>query len=88
MTSYQSVQSLRKNPVIKKKQHRVNWVVIQCLVFGLLLGIMIRAAWDYGVITSIALAFRDLGFVIWVMLQDAAAACWDFCRFILKSVNS
>ena len=68
-------------------------MMFQGTAFGLLLGIMGRAAWDQGIITPIALTFkalgvtiwlmlRDLCIAIWIMLQDFSAICWDFFHFI------
>jgi hypothetical protein len=83
MTGRQGTYPLWKNPEISEKQHRALWMMIQVLSFGLMLGIISRTAWDYGIVASIALALKDLGLAIWVMIQDLAAACCDFYRFIL-----
>ena len=58
--------------------------MIQGLAYGLMLGIMSRAAWDHGIITSISLALKDLGVAIWLMLGDSAVVCWDFFQFIFR----
>lgn len=95
MTTYQDTVSLEKNPAITEKQHLTHWMMFQGTAFGLMLGIMSRAAWDQGIISFIALALkalgvtiwvmlRDLGIAIWIMLQDFAVGCWDFFQFISR----
>ena len=84
MSSYQDIHSLGKNPARTEKQHRALWIMTQGVAFGLALGLMSRAAWDLGIVAAIALVFRDIGVATWIMLQDAADACWDFLQFISR----
>ncbi len=85
MSGYQDACSHGKDPAISKRQRRANWFIIQGLVLGLMLGIAIRAAWDYGVIFSLTLTLRELSATLWTMLQNSAAACWDFIQVIFRS---
>ena len=85
ISGYQEMHALEKNPAVGERQRRVNWLVIQGVAFGLMLGIMARAAWDQGIISTFALALRDLGAAVWIMVQDAASACWDFLQFVFRS---
>lgn len=84
MPTRQGVCSLWKNPVFTERQHRTLWMATQILAFGFILGIMSRAAWDHGIVASMALAFRDLGVAVWIMLQNFADACSDFFRFVSR----
>ena len=82
MAIYQGLHVLRKSPVVTEKQRRAILVVAQCAVFGLMLGIVGRAAWDHGVIASFGLALRDIGLAVWKMLHDLADAGRDLVQFI------
>lgn len=84
MSIFPDICSLRKNPAITEKPHRVNWMVIQGSALGLMLGITSRAVWDQGIVSSIALTLKDLGVAVWLMLQDLAAVCWDFIQLIVR----
>jgi hypothetical protein len=84
MSGYQQIQTLEKNPAIAERQQKINWFIIQGVAYGLMLGIMVRAAWDQGIISAFAMVFRDLGAALGVMLQDSASACWDFVRFVFR----
>ena len=84
MSSYQNIYSLRKNPAIPEREHKANWILVQCLAFGLVLGLISRAAWDYGIITHFALTISDLGTAIWIMLGDMATVCWDFVQYVFR----
>jgi hypothetical protein len=82
MSGRQGIYSIWKNPAITEGQHRALWMMLQGAVIGLMLGIVTRAAWDLGIVTSIALVLRDVGVAAWSMIQDMAAACRDFLQFI------
>lgn len=88
MSDRQGTYSLWQYPAITARQHRALWILLQGAVIGLMLGILIRAAWDFGIVTSTALAIRDLGIATWSMLQDAAGACGDFLRFVSNQRGS
>ena len=82
MTGRQELYSLWQYPAITARQHRALWIMLQGAVIGLMLGIVIRAAWDFGILSSTALALRDLGIATWNMFQDMTDACGDFLRFV------
>lgn len=84
MSDYQDVFSQGKNPAISERQRRTNWFIIQGLTLGLMLGIAVRAAWDYGIIYSLTLTLSELSAALWTMLQDSAAAGWDFIKVIFR----
>lgn len=85
MWSFQNLYCFWKNPAITARQHKVILMMIQALALGLMLGIVSRAAWDHGIVVSIALGLRDLCAAVGRMLRDVAAACWDFLQFIVSS---
>ena len=60
-------------------------MMFQALVMGLMLGIASRAAWDHGIVVSVALGFRDLCLAVGKMIRDVAAVCWDFIQFVVSS---
>lgn len=82
MLSLQSLYCHWKNPAITARQHRVILMTIQALVLGLMLGIVSRAAWDHGIVVSIAASLRDLCVAVGRMLHDLAAACGDLLKFV------
>jgi hypothetical protein len=84
VSSFQYIHALRKNLAITERHRRAIRFIVRSLAYGFVLGIVARAAWDYGVIGYIALALRDLGIVIWIMLRDSSAACWDFLKFVFR----
>ena len=88
MSSYQDTSSPKENPAFSEKQCRENWLIIQGLAFGLMLGIMTRAAWDQGIISAFGQILGDMSVGIWIMLQDLAGACFDFFKFVMHSANS
>lgn len=53
-------------------------------VIGILAGLGIRIAWEIGMIPATALALRDIGIFIWIMLNDLFAACWAFWQFVIR----
>jgi hypothetical protein len=84
MSSYKDTYSLWKNPAITERQHCLLWILTQVLAFGLVLGLVSRFAWDFGIIASLSMALRDFGVAMWFMLQDLAAACKDFSQVIIR----
>jgi hypothetical protein len=88
MSDYQDVCAHGKDPAISEARRRTNWFIIQTLVMGIMLGIAIRAAWKYGIISSLARTISDLSAALWVMIQDSAAAWGDFFQFVLRSMNN
>jgi hypothetical protein len=53
----------------------------------LAVGLLVGAAWHYGIITSVALALKLVVVVIWNMLCDLADACGDFLQYVLRIRN-
>lgn len=82
MAIYQGLHLLRKSPVVTEKQRRAILMAAQCVVLGLMLGIVGRTAWDHGIIASFGLASRDIGVAVWGMLHDLADAGRDLVQFI------
>ena len=85
MSDYQHICSQAKDPAILERHRREFWYMFRGLTYGLMLGIMIRVAWDQGIIAMYVLALKDFGAAIWTMLQDLTAACWDFIQVIFRS---
>jgi hypothetical protein len=88
MSDHQSIYSHGKNPVIAEKLYRANCFIIRGLVSGAILGIVIRAAWDLGVISTLSLSLREIGTALWTMVQDSAAAWGEFFQFVVHSVKN
>jgi hypothetical protein len=84
MSSYLDIHSLRENPTIGEKRCRAIRFIARSLAYGLILGIVSRVAWDYGIIKYLALVAGDVGTVIWIIMRDSATACWDFIRFVFR----
>jgi hypothetical protein len=61
-----------------------NRMAIQGLGIGLLTGIVTRAAWDLGIISSATLTIKDASFAIWKTLCNLAITC----SHILQYLNS
>ena len=81
MSRHTDTYSLWKCPVTER-QHRALWILLQAAVIGLMLGIVTRAAWDFGIVASITLALRDFGVAVWTMLQGLPEVCLDCLQFI------
>lgn len=84
MSDHQGAYFHGKNPAITKRLRRTKRLIIQGLVLGFILGIMIRVAWDYGIIPSFVLTLKDLRAALWTMVQDSAAAWGDFFQFVFN----
>lgn len=82
MATNQGLQLLSKSPAVTERQRRAILMMAQCAVFGLMLGIVGRAAWDHGIIASFALALRDIGVAVWSMFHDLADAGQDLAQFV------
>jgi hypothetical protein len=52
-------------------------------VIGVLAGLGVRVAWEIGFLPSIALMLRDVGVVIWIMMNDLCSACSAFWQFVI-----
>ena len=52
-------------------------------VIGILIGLGIRIVWEMGIIPSTAVVLRDIGTIIWTMLNDLATACSAFLQFAI-----
>jgi len=88
MSDHQGVYFHGNNPAIPEKLRRANCFIIRGLVLGLMLGIMIRAGWDFGIIPTLSLTLREVSAALWTMVKDSAAAWGDFFQFVIESVDS
>jgi len=53
-------------------------------LIGLVTGLVIRAAWQVGLIPSVAQMLRDAGICIWITLNDLFSAGWAFWQFVIR----
>jgi hypothetical protein len=82
MSDRQDIYPLWKYPAITARQQRALRIMLKGALIGLMLGIVTRVAYDYGIVASITSALRDFGVATSSMLQDTADACWDHLQFI------
>ncbi len=63
-----------KAPTNKKR------IVVLCMVLGL----MVAAAWYFGIIAPVVLGLKAIVVALWNMLCDFAAAFADFVRWVVS----
>ena len=66
-----------RDPEIPRVPREGKWITI------LAIAVLVGVAWDYGIITSVALLLQSVVVGIWNMLVDVAVACRDFLQYVL-----
>ena len=85
--SYREMRAmlLKPNPSIAAIDCSENRMALQGLVIGLISGIVIRIAWELGLISYAMVPLNDAAAAMWIMLCDLCDACSELLKVLLAS---